>query len=905
MTVLSGVCRAQQVQTLDWASALYVSPQGNDGAAGTRDKPFATIEKALSVLPSSGGGVIALLGGTYKENVSIERAANAKGQAALLTITAAPGAKVLLEGGEPITKWTSYNGEKGMYVVEAPDRESLHSRSGYLDVWENSARVRYRNEFDADGVRAYPGSVCLLDDTHILVHTRDGRDPQADDLWRNHLANGLTIARDNVVIRGLRFENYLGGTAARAITIGSASATNYKGIIITDCAISNCVHGLSITADEPRIVNCDIRDVGQGMVSYGTNMAVESCVIQSATGAFAISDLNQHERDGIRYYSPARGGNVIGCVTAGFWAGLYIKCRTPGPDALPMLIENNIFLDGIRAGSTGPQPKNRYLCNIMGPNQERIDPMKDDLLQAATFEANYFFNGGGTDKGSNRAGENPFLDIVAGDLKIKPGVSLPPCPDIAAEISKATQIKWSSHVASALARSLIAQEPAAPELKFIQPIITATSQQGALISTRLSAPAESTLHYRKAGATAWQTAKGIDNTLSHPAVIVGSAPVERDAQAPEYGVLFSLLDGQLSANADYEYFIEAIVKGAPPLRSEIQKLRTSGGPKVLFVRAGSNPALATGTVEHPFAQLQAAFDRALPGDTIQLEKGVYTAPALLVHGGTASAPITIQGAGETATILDGGKEPPVLLELRNTKNVVIRDLQVRWFGNAGILATDAQNVTVERCFFFNASLHGSEGSNGVGISLNNSPRWTISHCIFTKLEHGVLAVRSPQLKLLHNTAYQNMYDGVNLVLSAQGSEITGNSFTFTGNDSITISETNQEALASLVCDYNNYGALLRANEVRPENDFEPAARYGYIAPGKAMARANIAGKLHRFNRLDNWRKFSGLDAHSIFADPQYVDPLNGDFRLMPGSPNILPNGDILGAASVFGAKPVK
>lgn len=55
--------------------------------------------------------------------------------------------------------------------------------------------------------------------------------------------------------------------------------------------------------------------------------------------------------------------------------------------------------------------------------------------------------------------------------------------------------------------------------------------------------------------------------------------------------------------------------------------------------------------------------------------------------------------------------------------------------------------------------------------------------------------------------------------------------------------------------------------------------------------------------FDDYRKTTGLDAHSLFAEPRFVDAANGDYRLAPDSParQIRPDGDPIGAEALWDA----
>ncbi len=55
--------------------------------------------------------------------------------------------------------------------------------------------------------------------------------------------------------------------------------------------------------------------------------------------------------------------------------------------------------------------------------------------------------------------------------------------------------------------------------------------------------------------------------------------------------------------------------------------------------------------------LQAAIDRAAPGDVIELHPGRYETPVVIANGGTRDAPITLRGPDDLSAVLDGRQRP--------------------------------------------------------------------------------------------------------------------------------------------------------------------------------------------------------------------------------------------------------
>lgn len=861
---------------------VYVAPSGDDANSGGKDAPLATVAAAAGKLAH--GGKIVLREGVYREKMTLSAAEDAPP----LWITAAPGENAVFEGGTKITKWQEDAAYPGLYVIHAPGREGMFGYTKYFEVWENDDRVRYRKVADPAGVGAWPGSVCLLDGDRLLVHVRNGRTPGEADLWHNRKADGASIARSNVTLSGLTFQNHLGGGEARALTVSQG-----KNIRMLGCRFINNTMGISNSAHDTLIEDCVFLEAGLGIrhAGKGTNMTARRCVIESAAGLFAFSDLGEHMRNGIRIYHEGDGATIEQCVTAGFWAGLYIKTISHRDGSRPYYVQNNTFIDTFRSGADHKHPRTFVRRNIIGPYEEASGVRPNGAYlrdMGATVEENYYFGHKGQATGSDRNGPEPFVDLPAGDLRLREGLPFP----VSADKLGATDIlrvRWNPRLAAALKPLAKKETP----LAVTKPPVVSASREGALISMAFSRPVKPKLFHRVAGETEWKTRDALPNQVTRPESMAASAPVEPEV-IDSWNYLFVLLNEALQPEQTHEFRIEA----GDGIETPVATFSTEGGPKTLHVEAGE--------------RIQDALDQALPGDTVLIAPGVYTEPLLLRHGGTADAPLTIRGGGMRETILDGGKQAGTMISLQNAPYVHLSGMQVRWFGNVGVYAKDSPDGKADALWIWNQSLFPrATGISGQGLFIEDSPGWNVSGSIFNRMEHGILAVRSPKIHCQNNTAFGNIYSGIALIQSAADSVVTHNTLNFTGNVSHHITENDPAAFASLVSDYNNFGNRLRvAREIdqggtvrkvegiRPENDFTPSEHYGGVTESKFIIEARIGKASDIFLRMEDWRKFSGKDANSIYADPLFANPVKGDFRLLPKTPNRLPNGEMIGAENV-------
>lgn len=124
-------------------ASCYVSPDGNDGAAGTLDSPLRTIQAGVDRLVAQGAGSLAIRGGIYREAVNLRNLTGARDQPILIHRYGSE--PVTISAAEVLTGWQPCTAQdeaalgvalKGVYVVRLPSDQLAHGAPLSLNVHE-------------------------------------------------------------------------------------------------------------------------------------------------------------------------------------------------------------------------------------------------------------------------------------------------------------------------------------------------------------------------------------------------------------------------------------------------------------------------------------------------------------------------------------------------------------------------------------------------------------------------------------------------------------------------------------------------------------------------------------------------------------------------------------------------
>lgn len=364
------------------------------------------------------------------------------------------------------------------------------------------------------------------------------------------------------------------------------------------------------------------------------------------------------------------------------------------------------------------------------------------------------------------------------------------------------------------------------------------------------------------------------------------------------------------------------------------EFQLQGPTREWYISADGENDETGGTAENPWATLQYGVDRALPGDTVVIMPGIYTGSTLMVRGGFKDAPITIKSMKKWEAVFDGHHRVNTLLTLTGASYVELIGLEFRWYGDpngVGIRLDNSPNITVRNCKIWNAFWNKGRVM-GTGIVGKNSPGFVLEKSLIFKNDRALELSRCPKFKIVYNTIRGHVHGGLYFDESVAGSILRNNDLTFNGNDICKFYIVDPIEMDSFDSDYNNLGTNLRywrdEPGVVPNLTMKMTAAYSggskalmmFVRKGgtwlgldytkrKWVPDATTPPKKRgqpyfRLWTFEDWKKFSGKDVHSIFADPRYADINGMDFRLQPDSPNIGAgeNGTTIGAMEVHGKK---
>jgi len=138
------------------AGELYIAPNGNDANPGTREQPFATLQKARDAIRAAKAGTqnteswtVRIAAGTYELTAPIVFEPEDSGTAENPIRYVGEAGKTVFSGGKRITGWTEIqDGDwKGVWVADIPKTEGTPDFFEQVFVGERrAARSRYPNE---------------------------------------------------------------------------------------------------------------------------------------------------------------------------------------------------------------------------------------------------------------------------------------------------------------------------------------------------------------------------------------------------------------------------------------------------------------------------------------------------------------------------------------------------------------------------------------------------------------------------------------------------------------------------------------------------------------------------------------------------------------------------------------
>ena len=257
--------------------------------------------------------------------------------------------------------------------------------------------------------------------------------------------------------------------------------------------------------------------------------------------------------------------------------------------------------------------------------------------------------------------------------------------------------------------------------------------------------------------------------------------------------------------------------------------------------AGCADAAGSGAQAQPFCTIQAAANLAQPGQTVEVEPGVYNAENDITASGTASAPITIEADAQEAPVAIGGVAHA--FDVTGASNIVISGFQINGTTAEPILISGSSDVTVRRLTinnlfeseaFHNDQIHVTGDSSGIDISQNTLAMSTttavqidaggsddtVTTNILGSVEgDGIVVDSTPGTDVVSNTINDTCGTGIAVTGTSTGATIENNILADTLDGTKLTCPTWTAALAGLEVDATaTSGTVANYNDVDSAED---------------------------------------------------------------------------------------
>lgn len=271
------------------ATAVYVSPSGMDGSAGTSAAPVRSIAAALRIVPN--GGTIVLRGGTYHEEVVVPGSKR-------VTIQPAPNEAVWLDGTQKVTGWRA----SGSTWVVSGWKTDLDSSPTYSKGAADNTEADWRfidpaypmaahpDQLWIDGVQlrevasaaqVKPGTFFVDDGGDRLIV---GSDPTGRTVEASVLTQALSIQSAGSVVQGIGVRRYATSVPEMGTVVAAAKDITLNDVTIRD----NSTTGFYSWA--PRTTLTRVSLIGNGMLGGGASQADGLKVV----GMLSVGNNSEH-----------------------------------------------------------------------------------------------------------------------------------------------------------------------------------------------------------------------------------------------------------------------------------------------------------------------------------------------------------------------------------------------------------------------------------------------------------------------------------------------------------------------------------------------------------------------------------------------------------------------------------